>query len=95
MHVLLCGSETMIYRKKERSRIGAVKIDNIKGLLGIWRINRVPNEWIRELCLVKGVDGSVLYWYSHTERMEIDRIAKRLYVVEHVGSSLESQPWKR
>ena len=49
--VLLYGSETMLW--KERSRIRAVKMDDLRGLLGIIRMDRVPNTQIRELCGVK------------------------------------------
>ena len=35
---LLYGSETLIYREKERSVIMTVKMDNIRGLLGIRRM---------------------------------------------------------
>ena len=51
------GSETMIWREKERSRIWAVQMDNLRSLLGIRRMNKVPNARIRQLCVVmKGVD---------------------------------------
>ena len=53
----------------------------ISGFLGVGRMDRVPNAWIRELCEVtKGVDEGVLQWYGHLERMERDRIAKSIYV---------------
>ena len=72
----------MLWKEKKQSRI--------RGLLGIRRINRILNTQIRELCNVtKGVyeriDG-VLRWFSHVERMENDRIAKRVYVWECAGS---------
>ena len=57
----LYSSETMICREKDRSRIRAVQVDNFRGLVGIRRMHRVPNAWIREGCeVVKGVDESVL-----------------------------------
>ena len=60
MAVLLYGSETMIWRKKESSRIRGVQMDNLRGLLGIRRMDRVLNAWIRELFgVVKEVDESV------------------------------------
>ena len=32
-------------------------MDNLKGLLDIRRMDRIPNEWIRELCgVTNGVD---------------------------------------
>ena len=43
------GSETMKFRK-ERSRIMAMEMDNIRILLGIRRMDRVSNPWIGELC---------------------------------------------
>ena len=44
--VLIYGTETMLW--KERSRISALQMDILKELLGIRRMNRVPNAWIRE-----------------------------------------------
>ena len=35
--------------KEERSEIKAVQMKNHRGLLGIRRVNRVQNEWMREL----------------------------------------------
>ena len=37
--VLMYGSETMIWREKERSRIRAVQVDLIISLLGIRRMD--------------------------------------------------------
>ena len=47
MPVLLHGSETMIWGEKERYRIGAVQMENPRGLLGIRRMDREPNARIR------------------------------------------------
>ena len=62
-------------------------------------MDRVPNVRIRELCgMAKGVDEriekDVLHLFSHVERMENDRIAKRLYVGEFAGSRSAGQPRK-
>ena len=85
--VLMYGSETMIWKEKERSRIRAVQMDNLRGLLGIRKRDKVPIAWIRVLCgVTKGVDErideGVLLWFGHVERMENDRITKRVYVGE-------------
>ena len=61
----------------------AVQRENLRGFLGIRRIDTVPNKRIRELCGVrKGLDGrideGVLRWFGHVERMKRDKIAKRL-----------------
>ena len=60
-------------------------MDNLRGLLGIRRMDRVPNAQIRELCRVKKglherIDEEMLQCFSHVERMESDNIAKRAYV---------------
>ena len=41
------GSETMIWKEEERSRIRAVQMDKIRSLLGIKRMDRVPNARIK------------------------------------------------
>ena len=42
----------MLWKEKERSRIKAVQMDNLRGLLGIRRMGRLLNAQIRELCRV-------------------------------------------
>ena len=98
--VLLYGIETMIWRENERSRIRAVQMDKLRDLLGVRRRDRVPNARTRKLCgVAKRVDGmvdeSVLRWFGYIERMANDRIAKRVYVRECVGSRLVDRPRKR
>ena len=79
--VLIYGSETVLWRE-ERSRIRAVQMDNLRGLLGVRRMDRVLNAQIRELCRkIRGdgrIDEGVLWWFSRVERMENDRFAKSL-----------------
>ena len=45
---LMYSSETMLWKEKERLRIKAVLMDNLRSLLGIRRVDRVPNALIRE-----------------------------------------------
>src|SRR5678815_3940588 len=44
--VLLYGSETMVWNKKYRSKVQCVQMDNLRGMLGVKRINKVRNEYI-------------------------------------------------
>ena len=49
--VFMYGSETMLWKKeKEISRIRAVEGENLRGLLGIRRMDRVSNELVRDFC---------------------------------------------
>ena len=84
LYLFLYMAETMLW-KKEISRIRDVQMDNLRGLLGIRRMDRVLNAWIRKLCGVKKglderIDEGVLQWFGHMERIEKDRIAKTVYV---------------
>ena len=50
----------MIWREKERSRIRAVQINKLRGLLGIRRMDEVPNACIRQLCgVTKGINEKI------------------------------------
>ena len=67
-----------MWKEKERSRIRTLQVDNVKGLVGIRRMDKFPNARIRELCgVTKGVDErideSVLRKFGHVERMENDK----------------------
>ena len=75
-------------------------MDNLRGLLGIRSMDSVPNARIRELCGMKegldeSIDEGVLRRFGHVERMERERIAKRVYVGECAGSSSVGRPRKR
>ena len=98
--VLMYGSEAMLWKEKARSKVRAALMDNLGGLLGIRRMNRVPNARIRELCRVRKdlderIDEGFLRWFSHVERMERERIAKRVYVGECAGNHSAGRPRKK
>ena len=52
--VVMYGSETMSWKEKERFKIRAVQMDNLRRWLGIRRMGRVPNARLRELVLSGG-----------------------------------------
>ena len=81
LSVLAYGSETVIWKEKERNRVWAVHMDNLRGLLGIRRMDKFPNARIRKLCgVTKGVDEKidegVFRCFGHVERMDNDRTAR-------------------
>ena len=95
--VLMYGSETMLWKEQARSRFRAGQVDNLRGLLAIRRIGRIPNARIRKFCGVKKrqnirIDEDLLWWFDH---VETDRIAMRVYVGECVGSDSMGTPRKR
>ena len=61
--------------KEEISQIKTVKMDNLKVLPNIRRMDRILNARIRELCRVKKglnerIDEGMLQWFGHVERMK-------------------------
>ena len=91
LYLYLCMGVRQLYGRRRGYRIRDVQMDNLRGLLGIRRMDRVPNARIRKLSGVrkgvhKRIDEGVLRWLGHVERMENDRNAKRVYVGECAGS---------
>ena len=87
----------MIGKEKERTMIKTVQMYNLRVLLGIRRMDKFPNAQIRELYgVMKGVNGrideGVFQWFDHVERLENDRITKRVYVRECAGSRSVDRP---
>ena len=95
------STQAIIWKEKENSRIRTVQMDNLRGLVGIRRMDKVPNAMIRALCEVtKWVDEMIdegdLRWFGYVGRMENDRVAKRvLYVGLCAGSRSVGRPRKR
>ena len=57
MYLFLCMALRQCYRKRRRDLGLGLYMDNLRGLLGIRRIDRVPNTRISELCgVTKKVD---------------------------------------
>ena len=95
--VLMYSNETRLWKEKERFRIKAIQMDNLRGLLGIRSMDRILNAWKGELCRVKNglderIDECMLGWFRYLER---DRIAKRVYVGGFTVSRSLGGPQKR
>ena len=95
LYLFSCMAVRQCYGRREQ-RLEAC---NLRCLLGIRRMSRVPNAWIRELCgVMKGVDERIdegVLWLGHMERMEKDRIAKSVSVGECTGSPSVGKPSRR
>ena len=89
-----------LWKEKERSRVRAVQMKNLRELLNIRKIDRVPNARTRELCGVrKGldemIDEGVIRWFGHVERVKRYMITNRVYLVKCAGSLSVGGPRKR
>ena len=67
--------------------ISVVQMDNLRGLLGIRDKGVVRSE--------ERINEDVLRWFDHVEKMEKERIAKRVYVGDCDGSRSVGRPKKR
>ena len=62
--VITYGSETMLWKENERSRVRAVQIDNLRGLLGIRRMKGLMKAFyggsatvrMNECCVARGIN---------------------------------------
>ena len=45
--------------------------------------------------IYESIDEGVFWWFGHMERIEKDRIAKKVYVGEYAGSCSLGRLWKR
>ena len=98
MPVLIYGIETVLWREKERTRIRAIQIDCLWGLLAIGRINGVLMHGL-ELCGVKNrVDEGLMKLFSCGLGIFKEwRIRGRLkiYVGKCMGNRPVGRPRKR
>ena len=53
--------------------VQAVQMNNLRGLLGIRRVDKVPNAWIRAMRTDKSIDEHLHQCFNHVKRMENDR----------------------
>src|SRR5678816_1567325 len=73
---------------------------NLRGMLGLRRIDKMKNERIRETCGVKKgvnerINESMLRWFDYVERMNDSRLVKRMYSGECVGNRPAGRPKKK
>ena len=81
---LLYGSEVWGLNMNDRKRIEVVEMICLRNICGVRRINRVRYDNIRRRCIKKAgvserMDQSILKWFDDVERMEDDRLARKVY----------------
>ena len=93
--VLTYGIETMLWKEKARSRIWAVRMDKLRGLLDIRSMDSPKCTDKRVVLSDERIDEGVLQWFGHVKRVKKDRIAKRVYVGKCSVCVLVGRPRKR
>ena len=97
---LLYGSEVWCLNVQNRRRMEAVEMNCLRSMCGVRRIDRISNAEIRRRCnkemgVGNKIDQSVLRWFGHMERMENERLVKRVYVSKVEGRRARGRPRKR
>ena len=96
----LYGAETWNIREAEKKRLNAMEMRCLRGMAGVSIMDRVRNEEVRkrtgvEKRLSDRVEQSGLRWYGHVERMNEERLVKRVWEAETKGKRPRGRPRRR
>ena len=99
-NVLMHGSEAMIFRNREIFTVRALQMGNLRSLLGIRRIDRIPKALDAESCEVKKrmdeiINKIVFHWFGHIEKNGRSRSPKRINEGKCTGISPVGRPKKK
>jgi len=97
---VLYGSEVWCMSASERKKLEVFEMKCLRRICGVNRMDRVRNEEIKRRCGVKrGVleraDERLLKWFGHMERMEGDRLVRRVYEADVEGERGRGRPKRR
>ena len=93
----LYGAETWGLREAERRKLNVLEMGCLRSMCGLTLWNRVRNEEVRrrvqvEKQLSERVDQSVLRWFGHMERMDEERMVKRVMNADVEGNRGRGRP---
>ena len=94
---VLYGSETWGLREAERRKLDVLEMGCLRSMCRLSLRDRVRNEEVRrrtgvERKLSSRVDQNVLRWFGHMERMDEERVAKRVMRSEVEGNRGRGRP---
>ena len=81
---LMYGSETWTVNECELSKVCTVEMAYLRGMTGKTLNDRVRNDWVMNECGIKEnmrmkVQRSTMRWFGHLERMNDERLTKKVY----------------
>ena len=94
---VLYGSECWGLKANERHRLNVFEMRCLRSMCGVTIMDRERNEHIRRRVgilheLAARVDESVLRWFGHMERMDDERLVKRVWNANVTGSRVRGRP---
>ena len=83
MPTVMYRSESWGMKVTERQKLNVFEMKGLKSMTGVSRLDRVRNEVVRARTgvrreLAARVDVNVLRWFGHVERMDNERLLKKL-----------------
>ncbi|KAK3553997.1 hypothetical protein QTP70_019112 [Hemibagrus guttatus] len=96
---MLYGLETVSLRKRQESELEVAELKMLRFSLGVTRLDRIRNEYIRGTahvgCLGDKVREARLRWFGHVQRRESEYIGRRMLDMELPGRRQRGRPKRR
>ena len=93
----LYGAEAWGMRSAKRRKVNVLEIKCLRSFVGVFQMVRVRNEEVyrragieRELAC--RADQRVLRWFGHVERMDDNRMARRVLMAKVSGGRVRGRP---
>ena len=91
------GSELWGMKVSERQKLNVFEMKCLRSMAGVSRLDRLRNEEVRERTgirkeLAARVDSNVLRWFGHVERMENERLTKKVMNARAEGRNVRGRP---
>ena len=91
------GSECWGMKVSERQKLNVFEMRCLRSMAGVSRMDRIRNEVVRQRTGVEiesgtRVDMNVLRWFEHVERMENERLLKRVMNARVNGRGARGRP---
>ncbi|KAK3575294.1 hypothetical protein QTP86_023415 [Hemibagrus guttatus] len=96
---MLYGLETASLRKRQESELEVAELKMLRFSLGVTRLDRIRNEYIRGTAHVGHLGDKVrearLRWFGHVQRREREYIGRRMLDMELPGRRQRGRPKRR
>ena len=94
---LMYGSESWGMKVTERQKLNVFEMKCLRSMTGVSRLDRVRNEVVRARTgvrreLTARVDMNALRWFGHVERMDNERLLKKVMNAKVDGRSARGRP---
>ncbi|XP_060718066.1 uncharacterized protein LOC132840435 [Tachysurus vachellii] len=96
---VLYGLETVSLKKRQESELEVAELKMLRFSLGVTRLDRIRNEYIRGTAHVGRLGDKVrearLRWFGHVQRRESEYIGRRMLDMELPGRRQRGRPKRR